>query len=637
MARTRAARITSTPRLPPAVPRYALWVAAGVAIWTFAEWSISTQIALDEGMYGGDTLWYHMPTAARFAQEGSTLGLHFTDALSLSVWFYPHTYELIDGAAIALFDSDVLAPVMNLGWLGVALLAAWCVGRPFGLGPQTLVGAALVLNTNVMWETQPGEARNDIMVLALLLAFVAFLLSGRAPGPSLDPARSARPAFATGTLVLAGVAGGLAVSAKLTMLVPVFVIALGVILVSAQKARRRTALVLACALAVAGSYWYARNLAMAGNPLPLVGGVGPFDLPNPEQMTLYPRPPHSVAGYVFDPEVVRYWFLPQLKLALGPLFALILLAGLASVTHTLMRERDRLLRVLAIAALLTAAFYVFNPIGASGPEGEPKGFYSNTRYLMAALLLALTVMPLSRSLRVPERRRRLVLWTLTGAFAITAVTTLPPQLEHVGGALFLTLLLVCAPLALMWLRSSKAAPRAALVGGALALSLLALVLGRGQQLEYAEGRYADPEPFFREAGPVEAFSWARDLEDKRIGVVGAGQVFFTQYAWYGSDLSNYVQYLGMPGPNGAYTLPRTCKQLRNRVNAGNFDYIVTTRYGTDTRTQTAFPMRAWLNADDALDPLLTERVYPQPASVFEVRGELDPLGCEEPRILARRP
>ena len=98
-------------------------------------------------MFGGDTTWYHMPFAARFAQEDSTVHLHFTDPLRLVAWFYPQSSELIHGTAIVLFKSDWLSPLINLVWLSIALLAAWCIGRPYKVGPATLVAAAIVLDS----------------------------------------------------------------------------------------------------------------------------------------------------------------------------------------------------------------------------------------------------------------------------------------------------------------------------------------------------------------------------------------------------------------------------------------------------------------------------------------------------------
>ena len=168
----------------PQVQTIALLIALGVASFTVAEWTFPSQLSLDQGMFGGDTTWYHMPFAARFAQEHSTVHLHFTDPLRLAAWFYPQSSELIHGAAIVLFKSDWLSPLINLVWLAIALLAAWCVGRPYKVGPATLVAAAIVLDSGVMIETQPGEGRNDIMGLAFLIAFAAFLINGhqrRAP------------------------------------------------------------------------------------------------------------------------------------------------------------------------------------------------------------------------------------------------------------------------------------------------------------------------------------------------------------------------------------------------------------------------------------------------------------------------
>src|SRR4029077_357177 len=126
----------------PKVQTIFLLLAIGVASFTVAEWTFPSQLSLDQGMFGGDTTWYHMPFAARFAQEHSIVHLHFTDPLRLAAWFYPPSSELIHGSAIVLFKSDWLSPLINLFWLAIALLAAFCVGRPYKVGPATLVAGA---------------------------------------------------------------------------------------------------------------------------------------------------------------------------------------------------------------------------------------------------------------------------------------------------------------------------------------------------------------------------------------------------------------------------------------------------------------------------------------------------------------
>ncbi|MGE5407909.1 MAG: hypothetical protein ACM3NV_04800, partial [Syntrophothermus sp.] len=232
--------------MAPKVQTAALLIAVAVASFTVAEWTFPSQLSLDQGMFGGDTTWYHMPFAATFAQEHSTVHLHFTDPLRLAAWFYPQSSELIHGAAIAIFKSDWLSPLINLIWLAIALLAAWCVGRPYKVGPATLVAAAIVLDSGVMIETQPGEGRNDIMGLAFLIAFAAFLINGhqrRAPqeGAVQDEPERDAPLLDKGPLVLAGVAAGLAASVKLTFLIPVAAIAIGVVVFSGRGRRWTTA------------------------------------------------------------------------------------------------------------------------------------------------------------------------------------------------------------------------------------------------------------------------------------------------------------------------------------------------------------------------------------------------------------
>ncbi|HEX2266562.1 MAG TPA: hypothetical protein VHH14_09795, partial [Solirubrobacterales bacterium] len=244
----------------PQVETIAFLIALGVASWAVAEWTFPTQSSLDFGMFGGDTTWYHMPFSAFIAQEHSTVPLHYTDPLRLAPWFYPACTELINAATIVLFKSDWLAPLQNLVWLPIALLAAWCIGRPYKVGPATLVAAAIILSSGVMIETQPGEARNDIMGLAFLLAFAAFLINGhqrRAPaaGAVEDAPERNAPLLDKGPLVMAGIAAGLAASVKFTFLVPVAAITVGVILFSGRGRRWTTTWVMGLPLLVVGGYW----------------------------------------------------------------------------------------------------------------------------------------------------------------------------------------------------------------------------------------------------------------------------------------------------------------------------------------------------------------------------------------------
>jgi hypothetical protein len=618
---------------PPRIPSIALLIALGVASFTVAEWTFHSQLGLDRGMFGGDTTWYHMPFSGRFAQEHSIVDLHQTDPLRLTAWFYPVTYELLNSAGTLVFDSDFLSPLMNLGWLSLGLLSAWCIGRPYGVAPATLVASALVFDSGVLVVTQSGEGRNDLMGIALLVAFAAIIVNGHQIRRARDPDAEldGGPLIDRGPLIIAGLAAGLAVSVKLTFLAPVGAIAVGLLLFANPRARRATLAVFGLALLATGAYWYGKNLIHAGNPLPLIHGFGPIDIPHPDQMDLYPREPNSVAHYLFDPPVYRAWFFPRLEDALGPLWPLILVIALAGSAYGILRARNRMVRVLAAAALVTAVVYVFTPLTAAGQEGAPTGFFTNTRYLMPALVLALALIPLARPLRLPEKR---VWWTLgffSVLYAITVLSTPQWLPEYIAGTVFLTLLFVWAPAGLGYMRGVGWS-RVAVGLGAVAVVLAAVVLGRAQEVQFEKHAYADADLYLQEGGPVKAFEFARKQSDRRIGIAGSGELFFAQYGFYGRDLSNHVQYVGDPGPEGEFTVPSSCARFRQLIDDGEFDFLVVSQYGTDEADggpddQTNFPLRGWVKDDPALEEVFTEEVEPQPYWLYKVRGSLHPELC----------
>jgi hypothetical protein len=619
----------------PQVQTIALVIALAVASFVVAEWTFPSQLSLDQGMFGGDTTWYHMPFAARFAQEHSIVHLHFTDPLRLAAWFYPQSSELIHGAAIVLFKTDWLSPLINLIWLAIALLAAWCVGRPYKVGPATLVAAALVLDSGVMIETQPGEGRNDIMGLAFLIAFAAFLINAhqrRAPdsGAAVQdrPERDA-PLLDKGPLVIAGIAAGLAASVKLTFLIPVVAIGFGVIVFSGRGRRFTTAWVLGLSTFVIGGYWYVRAMVKTGgNPIPTIG-FGPLHLPRPEQMPLDPRPRFAVAHYLTEPTIYRKWFFPQLDNAFGPLWPLILIIAVAAAIYVAVRSRNTILRVIAVAALLTAAVYVFTPLTAAGQEGAPTGFFTNTRYLAPGLILALILLPIARPLRAPDKRARQTLLFLTAVYAITVLTTPRWYPGYIVGTVFLTLALVWVPAGLGLARSRRLASRTVVLGAAAGVLLLAVVLGRAQQVQYVDHHYTEVDHFLQDGGPKQAYAFARKQSNKRIGIAGSGEIFFGQYGFYGANLNNYVQYIGVPGPKGAYRLATSCHQFRRRINAGDYDYLIISQFTQDSPDAPFwYPIYAWIKTAPQLEQIIEEpTITPEPDYVFKVKGKLDPAGC----------
>jgi hypothetical protein len=621
----------------PRVQTAALVLAIAVASFTMAEWTFPSQLSLDQGMFGGDTTWYHMPFAATFAQEHSTVHLHFTDPLRLAAWFYPQSSELVHGAAIAIFKSDWLSPLINLVWLAIALLAAWCVGRPYKVGPATLVAGAIILDAGVMIETQPGEARNDIMGLAFLLAFAAFLINGhqrRAPSEGAvedEPERDA-PLLDKGPLILAGIAAGLAASVKTTFLVPVVAITIGVILFSGRGRRWTTTWVMGLPMLVVGGYWYARAaIKTGGNPIPITK-FGPLHLPTPDQMPLDPRPRFAVAHYLTDPTIYRRWFFPELDNAFGPLWPLILIIAVAAAVFIAVRSRNKILRVIAVAALVTAVVYVFTPLTAAGQPGAPTGFFTNTRYLTPGLVLAITLLPIARPLRAPDRRARQTLLFLAAVYWITVLTTPRWYPTYILGTIFITLVLVWAPSALSLGRVRGAVSRPVVAAALGLILLLAVVLGRAQQVQYADQHYTKTTLFLGDGAPQKAYAFAQKLHDKRIGIAGSSEIIFGQYGFFGNDASNYVQYIGVPGPHGGYRLATTCEAFRREVNRGDYDYLIVSEFTQDSPfADYRYPLYNWLKTDPAVELVIAEpEIVPQPDYVFKVNGRLDPSACPQP-------
>ena len=177
-----------------------------------------TKHALDRGIFNFDSLWYHMPFAADIAQSHSVTGIHHAETVFTN-WFYPQNSELLHAVGILLVQRDTLSLFLNFGWLAVAFLAAWCVGRPYGRGHLS-VSRRRSCSSATRWScASPGRRRTTWSAAALVLAAIAILINAWA-GPRRDrAAEAASPSLpSAGRWRLAGLAVGLAVGTKLTVL-----------------------------------------------------------------------------------------------------------------------------------------------------------------------------------------------------------------------------------------------------------------------------------------------------------------------------------------------------------------------------------------------------------------------------------
>ncbi|MFL5872686.1 MAG: hypothetical protein ACJ75T_04300 [Solirubrobacterales bacterium] len=581
---------------------------------TVFSYAVTTKHALDRGVFNFDSLWYHLPFAVDMVQTHSVVGMHHTDTVFTN-WFYPQNSELLHGVGILLTGRDTLSLFLNFGWLAVAFLAAYCVGRPYGRGAVTVVAAGILLGCHTLVVRDPGAAKNDLAAAALTLASIAILVEGWAHRGD---------GWERWALAAAGLAAGLAAGTRVTALAMAAALTVAVV-VLAPQGRRWGAFGWWFVPAFAGgAFWYLRNLVVAGNLLPEVHSLGPISLPYPERLQ-EGRPDFNIAHYVTDTGVWREYFGPGLHEAFGALWPLVVLAAAVAALVAVLRGRDRVVRWMGAVALVGLLAYLFTPLSAAGAEGEPVGFGINIRYVIPALLAGIVLLPLDRCLD-GERRQ----WWLLGALVLVfLLTDRPDDALHDQARVFAFLLVVLAvllPALLLYLRG-RGTGAAIVVAAGVGLLLLLVAIGYPLQRHYLESRFANDGTADEQIPGMRldsAYRWARGVEDARIGLAGT-TAGFAGYGFAGTDLSNRVRYLGEDGPHGAFNAIPTCAGFRAAVNAADLDYLVTSPYLNFLHPGEPIPSpeARWLRGEDAVSPILRSG----PVTVWKVEGELDPAAC----------
>jgi hypothetical protein len=602
----------------PGHSRLAFWLAGAACAAVAAAWMVPTLASLAGGMDRADTLWYHMPLSARFVQSGE-LGEVFNFDPIFFAAYYPDNSEVLHAVPMLAFDRDILSPLLNLGFVVLGLLAAWCVGRPYGLAPQAMLGGAIALGAQHLVEFQAGEALNDIGGTSLVLAAGAVLVNAHAAGVANGTTMARLP------LAVAGLAAGLAAGTKLSFLAPVAGLAIGVLVIE-RGWRWRALMWFAIPAALAGGYWYVRNLVAVGNPIPFTPW-GPLGLPSPER-TFELREPFSVAHYLTDFDVISDWFVPGLNESFGVLWPLTLVAMIGVGILAVWRGGEPVLRMLGAVVLLTLVAYVFTPLTAAGEEGEPIAFEWNVRYMAPAAAIAFSILPCLPDARRDARSRALALGGLAVLCVATIASLVQWQQGHAKGAALAGVLVAAGFVAITILRDrgllGSGAPRRWGIGVAAIAVIGALGAGWWEQNHYLDRRYENLSPDLRLANAVR---WARDLRDARVAIGGVRGVF-NQYPFYGTDLSNRVQWLGADGDEGAFLRIPTCEGWREEVNEGGYTHVVTTYDPFNV----AFDSVILTNTKEALwtrrDPATRQVLRDGPVAVFEITGPLDPAGCD---------
>ena len=569
-----------------------------------ADWAPRVIDAYHHGMTTVDTVWYHLPMVTRFVQTGRIGPIQYFDNDSITA-FYPGNSELFHGLGILTLGSDLLSPLIDLLWLGFALVCAWSIGRRYRLAPLTVTGVAVVFATPGLVGTQPGGAYNDVVTIALLLASLAILIEAhRREAPSLA------------AYGLAAAAAGLALGTKFTMLIPVAALTVGVLVIAPRGQRLRRAEAWVSGLFVTGSFWYYRNIFTAGNPLPSLGlNLGPVHLRDLSNET---KTVSSVSHYLFSGSAWRTYLVPGLDKSLGWGWWLLLAVVAAGTVAGLVIGPTWAHRLLAWVAGATVVGYLFTQ-QILGPPGHPVYFGVNVRYIAPGLVLGLVALP-SAAVRWPRLRAPIFGLYLVMLAVLQLDPTLWPshllRLSFVPAirgtdsaiGVLIALLVLVVGLAIVVTRTGLDPVRSRPWAAAGAIAVV-LVIGGAVLTPYYQRHRYQKDPFY---------TWATDLHDQRIGVYGA--FAFLQYPAAGRGLSNHVQFLGLRGPDGTFGPIPDCPTWRRIINAGHYDDIFVTGEATFAPAEWR-----WTSTDSNV----TQGHVPAGdlGRRFLIHGPLDPATC----------
>ena len=552
-------------------------IAASSSALVVSQWStwvahvVSLGIGNAGGPGNGDSLWYHMPFAASFVQSGWTTHLLYLNGEAL-VTYYPANTSLLHGVGLLAMGTDVLSPFVNLALVPIALLAGWCIGERRGLGSATLAGVAVALTIPVVVVTEAGTAKDDMLGIVGLLAAVAFL--GQGGTRPVEPGGGAVETDDRAAAIYSGLAAGLAVGSKLTLVAPILVLAVSLLILTPSSSRRSTIGRWLCAALATGGYWFVRNLIVIGNPIPgLSLGVGRFRLPRPPTPSMDDFGT-NVLHNVFDGRVWHEALFPGLRLGFGSAWPIPMLIVAVATIVGLVTFRGRE-RITPIVGLFAFGAFLITPGTVWAPQllwfpgvhfVTTNLFAFNLRYMLPAVAIGLVTLPLV----VDRWRRGPYIGTVALGVALASMQLVSQGRQswaphHVGVAIIAAVvtILVAAELvtgrARSLLRSSRRL-RLAWLGGAVAVAIVVLVAGRAVEVYSQTNRY----------GGLDLARWASSLPGARIGFSG----FVFSYPLYGDRLQNAVQMIGEHGPNGAWYPVGTCAVWRRDVRRADVQYLV---------------------------------------------------------------
>jgi hypothetical protein len=572
---------------PAPMPRRELVVAlVGVALIAF-QWATHVGYAVSRGMTYSDTLWYHQPFAARFVQHGS---FDVLDGVGLeAARLYPLSSPLLHAMGMLAFDRDVLSPFINAGWLALCLLAAWCIGRRYGLAHVCVLGAAVTAGLPILAATQPGQASSDIGAMALFLTAIALLLE-----------RDLRPP----PLAIAGLALGMAVSTKITVAVPAAVIAVGVLALLVRR-HRWSAVSWIGGIVATGGFWFARNWWLVGSPLPWFDiRLGPLHLPVHEGAAAVASGEPALVHSITDGDAWRIIYIHGLWHSLSRGWPVVFVLLALTIAVIVVRAPTAMHRVVGTAIAIGFAGWFVTPYTGM------LNFASGLRFLCPLVLVGFVVA--STVLPATARWRWFQLAALS-ALALVSVTM--PTFERVPtwpgrvAAITFVVVVVSSAIGAGIVIAGRHRPGVAWVGAGGAIALVA-VGGWMVQDTYLRNRYVDvglPNDTLNEL--------FRDVQDARVGVFGTDDT----YPMFGIDLSNDVRR----GDDPPFDVgPDACRTWREHL--AEYDYVAI------AGSPDAFGFYPTPPPEVFDDPAAEVVLADESNTVYRIDGKLDAATCAPP-------
>jgi hypothetical protein len=528
-------------------------IAVLVAAVVVGAWLPGTAHAYRHGILEPDSIWYHGQFAARFLQSGWLTRLNPVGVDAVAP-YYQANREVLDALLVLPWHRDIALPASNLAYLGVLLLAGWCVGTRWDRGPVALIAAGLVASTPVMILSHPGSLKNDLLGTALVLTAVALFVHGDGRLPAV---------------ALAGATLGLAAGTKSNLLVLVVLLAAaGAVALAARSTetlrtwggRWAAPAVWLGAIALFGCYWYIRNWVRTGSPVPWLDvGVGPVQMSGVTTNAADNVTDQTILNYADHPRLMSNVVYPGIRAALGDAWwawGLLLVASLALVVVA----RRRVLVVIAAVGLVGLVSHIVTPLSLMVPPDNPVAFFTfafNLRYALPAVALVLVAGACATS-----TQRAQVGFALAGlGLAVAGVfpTTLSLEVSHDADAADrpLTLLLgavvlvVAGSLAMAMTRRSEDG-RTLRAAGLVAAPVVALAVAFPVIDRYEDRRYATPIPKVAS----EVWPTTSRLTSARIGIATDP----VPYPHTGADLSNWVAYVGVTEDGGLLRNPTSCAE-----------------------------------------------------------------------------